>query len=583
VRTSSASLSQTVALAEPAPPARRPRSTVLWAALAIALYIPVVWGAYALIRSSAFTLAFIPIILVGYLRGSLWAALAAFALHGLHSVLLATSGLGFLQATAATAMGGAVGLVVGVGVGLLQDTDERLRHEKQTREKIQEAARVLALYDPITGLPNRTLLMERLQLELAHAVRDDKALAVMFLDVDNFKNINDSLGHGAGDELLSQVGVLVTGLLRRSDTLARFGAGSFVLLLPGMQKGNAITTVAGKMLRLQDKTLELDGQTAVLNFCLGAAVFPQDGEDPETLLRHADAAVNRAKALGRGSFSTFDNNMNSNAVRRLRMEADILQAAERDQLIALYQPQVDLSAGRILGVEVLARWQHPEHGLVSPGLFIPIAEDTGAINAIGQWVVRTACAQVKKWHDNGHPHLRLAANLSPAQLQSTRIVSVLEDILVETGFDPGKLELEITEALFMDDDKKARETLTELRKLGVSLSIDDFGTGYSSLAYLKRFRVDALKVDRSFITDIAANDNAGNLVHAMVTMAGALDMRVTAEGVETPEQWHALRKMGGMDLQGFLFSPPRSAEEVSSLLERPSLAPHLPGDPSKLN
>ncbi len=567
-----------MALEPTTPPQAYTRTGALTSGAALLLYLLLCAPLASLLGESAFYLSFVTIIVVGASSGAMWGAGAALATALINVVVaLAFQRMAMNDVVTSGAVALVSGVMVGAGMGHFKDLTRRLGHELREKERMHEAARFLAFHDPVTGLPNRVLLTDRLRLELAHAQRDTSRVAVMFVDVDNFKKVNDTLGHQVGDELLEKVAAQLRGCLRKSDTVARFGGDMFVLVLPGLQNEDNVSSVAAKILRLQDQPLQVAGNRRVfVTFSIGMAVYPADGEDFDTLLKNADTALNRAKADGRRRLCMFNATMNANATQRLELEAELRHAVERKELVVFYQPQIEPKTSRVIGLEALVRWKHSERGLVSPALFIPLAEETGIIQEIGAWVLEESCHQLKKFTDNGYEGLRMAVNLSPVQLRDPKLIDRVEDIVKRTGINPADLELEITEAVLMQGDATARDHLARLRAMGIQLAIDDFGTGYSSLAYLKRFRVDALKIDRSFVMDMGTDDNSDTLVRAMIAIAHALGLRTVAEGVETDDQRRLLIDLGVDEMQGFFFSKPLPAVEVQEKLTKGNVAHKTP-------
>lgn len=567
MRITSGSLTQAVALESTTPPQPHSRKGALVSVAAVLVYLVLCWPLRATLGEAAFYLSFVSVIIVGASTGPAWGAAAA-VLTALANLLVGAfqSELPAIELTAGALISVLAGVMVGAGVGHFRRLSRRLAHELREKERMQEAARFLAFHDPVTGLPNRVLLTDRLRLELAHAQRDGTRVAIMFVDLDNFKKINDTLGHQVGDELLEKVATQLRGCLRKSDAVARFGGDEFVLVLPGLQSEDNVSSIAAKVLRLQDQAVQIENRQVFVTFSIGVAVFPGDGEDFDTLLRNADTAMNRAKADGRRRLCIFNPGMNANAAQRLELESDLRHAVERKELVVFYQPQIRPADNKVIGVEALVRWKHSTRGLISPALFIPLAEETGVIQEIGRWVLEESCQQLKAFAEKGYEGLRLAVNLSPVQLRDPRLVDRVDEILKRWGVSPTLLELEITEAVLMQGDASCREHLARLRGLGIQLAIDDFGTGYSSLAYLKRFRVDAMKIDRSFVMDMGTDDNSDTLVKAMIAIAHALGLRTVAEGVETEDQRARLAELGVDEMQGFLFSKPLPADEVEQKL-----------------
>ncbi len=437
-----------------------------------------------------------------------------------------------------------------------------------TQRKAQEAKiRTLAYFDPLTGLANRTLLKDRIEHDLGQAKRHKTPLALLFLDLDHFKNINDSLGHAVGDELLVEVGRRLTGHLRAQDTLARLGGDEFVAVLPDTD-ANGVTHLAQSLLDLLAQPYSLTDHELNVTPSIGIALCPEDGQDFETLYRCADTAMYRAKQDGRNCFRFFTHELQSSSIRRLTLENALRRALERNQLYLHYQPQQCLRTQRVLGVEVLLRWQHPELGSVSPAEFIPIAESSGLILPIGEWVLRSAAEQVKTWIDSGLPEMMLAVNLSAVQFRQPQLLRTVTGILNETGLPAHCLELELTESVAMHDPLGAIATMDALHQQGIRMSVDDFGTGYSSLNYLKRFKVYKLKIDQSFVRDVPGDPEDALIVGAIINMAHSLGLTTIAEGVETAEQQQFLKDKGCDEIQGYLFSRPLPPQELERLLRQ---------------
>jgi len=451
------------------------------------------------------------------------------------------------------------GVVMG-GVESFEDITER--------KKAEEMLNYMAYFDPLTDLPNRTLLNDRLTLALANARRNNHMLAVLFLDLDNFKTVNDSLGHTAGDVLLQGVADRLRKCLREGDTIARLGGDEFTLLLPQVNHEEDAAKTAQKIIDVLKSSFNFGGRELHVTTSIGIALYPSDGEDAQALLKNADAALNRAKEQGRNNYQLYTSAMNAKAFERLAMESNMRKALEREEFMVYYQPQVDLRSGEIVGMEALLRWQHPEMGLIYPVEFIPIAEETGLILPIGEWVLRTACKQNKAWQDAGYTPIRMAVNLSARQFQQQNLAEIVERVLRETGLDPSYLDLEITESAIMKDADAAVSTLRDLKEMGIKISIDDFGTGYSSLSNLKRFPIDILKIDRSFIQDVAVNSDDAAIATAIITLAHSLHMRAIAEGVETVEQIEFLRLLKCDGMQGYVFSRPVPLEEAAEILAK---------------
>ncbi|WP_204368490.1 EAL domain-containing protein [Neosynechococcus sphagnicola] len=435
------------------------------------------------------------------------------------------------------------------------------------RQQAEATIRYQAFHDLLTNLPNRTLFNDHLLLALASARRHRTPLAVMFLDVDRFKTINDTLGHAAGDRLLQRITERLLSCLRGGDTIARWGGDEFTLLLPQITSIQDVANIAQRALEALKRPFHINMQELHVTSSIGIALFPQDGEDVETLLRNADAALYRAKDQGRNNYQFYLPTMNSTASALLVMENDLHRALERREFVLYYQPQVNIHTWKITGMEALLRWQHPERGLVSPQEFISLAEETGLIVPIGEWVLRTACAQNQAWQAAGLPPMRVSVNLSARQFQQPNLVTTVARILQETELAPKFLELEITETTVMQNIDFTSGMLHDLQQMGISLSMDDFGTGYSSLGYLKQFPLQTLKIDRSFVRDLKTSPKDAAIVTALVTLGQGLNLNVVAEGVETLEQLEKLRSLQCGEIQGFLFSPPLPVPEAAALIQ----------------
>jgi len=432
------------------------------------------------------------------------------------------------------------------------------------RKLMEERLHNLARTDHLTALPNRFLLDERFAIGLAQGRREGSLLAMMMIDIDRFKNINDTLGHGIGDELLKLVGSALKSCIRDCDTLARWGGDEFVLLLPGLQDSSVAELIADRCLIALKTPFIVDGHSLHITASVGISVSPDSSAGAEVLLQNADIAMYKAKARGGDCSIMYRADMNEGARSRMSMESALFHALEREELLLHYQPLISAKTGRLAGVEALIRWQHPEYGLVPPGQFIPIAEETGLIDAIGAWVLRTACTQMNNWHARGLARIPVSVNLSSRQFRHDDLVATVKSILDDTGFDPQLLELELTESLLMDDIPKTKATLGKLKSLGVTIALDDFGTGYSSLSYLKGFQLDTLKIDRSFIAELATSDANDSIVRATIGLAKGLRLKTVAEGVETREQANFLVKQGCDVLQGFLFARPMEPQAFLS-------------------
>jgi diguanylate cyclase (GGDEF)-like protein len=422
-----------------------------------------------------------------------------------------------------------------------------------------------SLHDRLTGLPNRMLLDDRLVQAIAEAHRHQRRMAVMFMDVDRFKVINDTLGHACGDLLLQEIALRVVNCLRDVDTVARWGGDEFVILLPQIQKPSDGVMVAQRILTALKPIFEIEDHALHISSSIGIASYPEDGKDAETLLKNADAALYQAKAKGRNTYDCYTPTIKAPSSDVLTIETSLYQALENQELILHYQPQVNIETWEITGVEALVRWQHPELGLVSPGVFIPIAEANGLIVPIGEWVLRTACAQAIVWQAK-MPSLKIAVNLSARQFQQPNLVGLVANVLSETGLPSSSLELEITESTVMHDVTFARSTLTAFQAMGIHLSMDDFGTGYSSLSYLKQYPLHTIKIDRSFIQELPHDPYDQAIVTAVVAIGKSLSLRVVAEGVETQEQLNCLKHLGCNIIQGYFFSRPLPVQGITDLL-----------------
>jgi diguanylate cyclase (GGDEF)-like protein/PAS domain S-box-containing protein len=452
-----------------------------------------------------------------------------------------------------------------------QQVEERLL-EKEDRLNF------LANYDPLTRLPNRSLLCDRLQHAMARARRSDQSMALLVLDLDRFKTINDSLGHEVGDRILLEVAHRLKGFVREVDTLARFGGDKFAIILEEVADLQKVVRVAQKVLSELSRTMTLDEFQLYVTASIGISFFPSDGADLESLLQHAEAAMYRAKETGRNQYQFYRPEMNARTRERLLLENSLRQAVEKQQLILYYQPKIDLASGQMTGVEALLRWRHPDLGMVSPDDFIPLAEETGLIVSIGEWVLRTACGQARTWQKSGLPPLRVAVNISGRQFRQTDFVDMVEGVLTQSGLDPQYLELEITESVAMENVEETIETLTALKERGLCLAIDDFGTGYSSLSYLKRFPITSLKIDRSFINEVGTDPNDAAIASSVIALAQAMSLKVVAEGIETEEQLRFLVARGCTEGQGFLFSRPVPPVELALFLASWTKERDLPAD-----
>jgi diguanylate cyclase (GGDEF)-like protein/PAS domain S-box-containing protein len=439
------------------------------------------------------------------------------------------------------------------------------QYDVSTAKRYEAELEVRARYDMLTGLANRSLLQDRIEAAIALAGKG-AAVWVAALDLDHFKYVNDTLGHGAGDEMLKAVAARLQRVAGRADTVGRTGGDEFVLVLPGRTAENGAAATMREALAALSEPLRLDGQELVLTGSAGLAAWPADGADAATLIQHAEVAMYRAKDLGRNTVQFYTSAMNARARERVALEGALRSALHHDEFELYYQPQVDLGSGSVVGLEALIRWRHPSMGLVRPDRFIHLAEETGLIVPIGSWVLRTACRQSRDWQHAGYGPLRIAVNLSARQFAQPGLVREIERVLEETGLSPACLEIELTESLVMEDVEGAIRTMGELKRMGVKLSIDDFGTGYSSLSYLRRFPVDVLKIDRSFVRDITSNEDDGAMVGAIIELARGLRMRVIAEGVETEAQLDYLKRRGCDEVQGHVYARAAPGADVERML-----------------
>ncbi len=437
------------------------------------------------------------------------------------------------------------------------------------RHQAEQRLDFFAHRDPLTGLPNRTLFNELLDHAVQQYEHNGSEFALLFLDLDNFKQINESLGHTVGDLLLSEVGRRLQVLLPGVEAMARIGADEFTVIIETKRLHGGVDLVAKRLIDRLSEPLKLDNEEIYCGVSIGIALYPADGQTGERLLSHADAALNQAKSQGKNLIQFFSPEMTSRAKHRLTLQAELRRAIETDELLLHYQPQTDLRAGHLVGLEALVRWQHPHRGMISPGQFIPIAEESGLVVQLGDWVLRTACRQLKHWQDAGLTPIRTAVNVSAIQLSRGDLTESIKIVLQETQISPELLELEITESCLMTNREKALRTLAELRMLGIRLSIDDFGTGYSSMAYLQQLEVQKLKIDMSFIRDVTTNPANAAIVRAIIALGHSLGLAIIAEGVETNEQAKYLRDRGCDAIQGFLISRPLPVAAITKLLHTP--------------
>ncbi len=444
-------------------------------------------------------------------------------------------------------------------IAVVQDISQRKDYELRLKH--------LATHDTLTGLPNRNLLHDRLRHAMESANRLGQQLGILFLDLNRFKMVNDSLGHDQGDVLLRILAQRFRTALRPGDTCARLGGDEFVMILEGISSIETIATVADQLLNIIEQPVRLDGHEVSVSTSIGISVYPKDGNDVATLLKNADTAMYEAKELGSGTFRFYSPEMNVKVLERLLTENSLRRALEKGEFEVLYQPRVSIATRQIVGIEALVRWNHPEKGLISPVDFIPLAEEIGLIEAIGTGVLKAACQQNRAWQMAGLPAVKIAVNVSPRQLSSSSLPAIIAETLAETGLDARWLELEITETGLMQNLESAHATLETIRQTGVCISIDDFGTGYSSLSYLKRLPIDTLKIDKSFIQDIPHDNDDASIVTATIAMAQNMNLKVVAEGVVSEQQLRFLANHQCEEMQGYLFSRPLPADELEALLK----------------
>jgi diguanylate cyclase (GGDEF)-like protein/PAS domain S-box-containing protein len=445
-------------------------------------------------------------------------------------------------------------------------SEEKLRERVLLQKKRERQIRFLAYYDALTRLPNRSLLLNRLRKTIPQTQRRSEALAVMFLDMDRFKTINDTLGNQVGDILLQQIGRRLTETLRIGDTVARAGGDEFLILLPGLHSAENAGPVAEHVLAALSAPFVVSGQTLQVTGSVGLAICPSDACEVDNLIKHADTALHQAKEQGGNTFRFFSPELDAKVHARIHLENDLRAAIDRNEFVLHYQPQIDLVAGKVIGVEALLRWAHPKQGLVAPAVFMPIAEETGLIIPIGEWALRAACLQAHSWQQSGRRELRVAVNISGKQLNGADIVGVVRRTLAQTGCDPRMLGLEITESAVMEDPREAIRVIRALHDLGVEVTIDGFGTGYSSMAYLKQFALDRLKIDATFVRGTPEDKDDVAVVQATIALARQFRLRVTAEGVETAAQEAFLRAHHCDAIQGLLISAPLPGRDLSEML-----------------
>jgi diguanylate cyclase (GGDEF)-like protein/PAS domain S-box-containing protein len=444
-------------------------------------------------------------------------------------------------------------------IAVIEDISQRKRFEQELLH--------LSNYDPLTGLSNRVLLLDRLSQAITYANRAGRFVAVLYIDLDRFKNINDSLGHEIGNSVIVEVARRLSASIRDGDTVARLGGDEFVVVLTDMARESEVALVAQKIVDALNLPMVLQEQELSPVGSIGISIYPKDGTDNQTLIKNADAAMSRAKQAGRSNFQFYAQDMNARSLDRLKLESGLRHALERGEFVLYYQPQMEIASCSIIGVEALIRWQPPGKAMVMPADFIPIAEETGLIVPMGEWALRTACAQHVVWKEEGYPEVRMAVNLSARQFKQPGLAHMIAQILEETGCAATYLELEITESAIMDEPEEATTTLRKLSSMGIHLSIDDFGTGYSSLSYLKRFPIDTLKIDQSFVRDILTDADDAAIVKTIIVLAHSLKLKVIAEGVETMEQLIFLREQQCDQMQGYYLSKPMPSAPLEKLLD----------------
>ena len=451
---------------------------------------------------------------------------------------------------------------------LVEQRTTALKAEIVERTQAQERLYHLAHHDALTDMPNRMLFVERLKQALSRAQWRKRVVAVLFLDLDRFKLVNDTLGHDAGDRLLQLISARLNACVRDGDTVARFGGDEFAVFLDDIASPDDVAPITRKILEALLPPVTLDSHEFSITGSIGIGLYPNDGTDSQTLMKNADTAMYRAKQQGGNTAQFYQAEMNAHALQRLELESHLRRALERQEFVLHYQPQFDLNdGGRIIGLEALIRWQRPGVGLVAPMEFIPLLEETGLIVAVGEWILRTACAQHHAWRKAGLPPMRVAVNISGRQFNSSDLIAMVGRVVQDTQMEPVFLEFEITESILMKSAGSVDKILQSLSTMGVHLGVDDFGTGYSSLSYLKRFPINILKVDQSFVRDITSDKDDAAIVSAIITMAHALGIQTTAEGVETLEQLDFLRTQGCDFVQGYYFCRPQTGDEIERLIK----------------
>ncbi len=446
----------------------------------------------------------------------------------------------------------------------LINSNQDLQKEIEERQKIEDDLNYLAHHDPLTNLPNRTLLIDRIEHAITVANREKKQLAILFLDLDRFKYINDSLGHSVGDALLLKVSECLKNILRESDTVARNGGDEFVVILEKIDQAGSIAIASQKIIDAITQAFDVHGHEIHIGVSIGVSLYPSDGSDPTTLIKNADTAMYKSKQLGGNNYQFYEEAMSHLMRERLIMETKLRSASDNNELFIVYQPQIDINTGKTIGFEALMRWNNPELGLVSPARFIPILEDTGLIYPVGEWLVRRVAEFIKSGDTDSR---KISINLSALQCKKHSFVNYIRDIIDELGIDPGLLEFEMTESLLVEDFENTNTFLSELNRIGCTIALDDFGTGYTSMNYLTRLPIDIIKIDRCFVNGIESNDDLKSIVNAIITMSKSLNVSNIIEGVENRDQLKVIQELGGHVIQGFLFSKPLLENEVKSWLE----------------
>ncbi len=450
---------------------------------------------------------------------------------------------------------------------IVQARDITMRKEREERIQFQ------ANYDALTGLPNRSLFLDRLNQGSIRSKREDKKLALMFIDLDGFKYVNDTLGHHIGDLLLQKAASRLTECVRATDTVARLGGDEFTIIMPSLDDPARVSLVAQRILDKLAKPFHLKGEEAIVSGSIGITMYPDDATESNDLLKNADAAMYRAKDQGKATFQYYTSDLNEEVKERVAIKTGLSKAMERNEFSLHYQPKLDLHSNRFTGVEALMRWNSADLGLVSPVRFIPSLEETGLVVEVGEWVIRSACEQHRRWMEEGLPPIRVAVNLSARQLRESTFVSIVNNVLNENGVDPKFLEIEITESMLMLDSGTAVVALSRLHDMGIAIAMDDFGTGYSSLNYLKQFPIDTIKIDRSFVAEIATDPDDAEIIKTIISMSKTLNRKVIAEGVETDEQLSILKEYHCDEIQGYLISRPMLADDLTGLLKKQGFVP----------